>query len=102
MQRDGVTPPCVARTREEGPALRERAAGCGSFHSPWHSGKLPSAAMAEPATRYCPDCATKMREYRVGSVEVDRCPKCLGMWFDWGELEQATGRSLEPELFDGH
>lgn len=58
--------------------------------------------MAEPATRHCPDCATKMREYRVGSVEVDRCPKCLGMWFDWGELEQAIGRSLEPELFDGH
>lgn len=58
--------------------------------------------MAESATRYCPDCATKMREYHVGSVEVDRCPKCLGMWFDWGELEQATGRSLEPELFEGH
>jgi Zn-finger nucleic acid-binding protein len=35
------------------------------------------------------------------NVELDRCPQCAGLWFDWGELEQVLGRKLAPEPLEG-
>lgn len=36
----------------------------------------------------CPKCgATLVTENRSG-IQVDKCPECLGMWFDAGEAEQ--------------
>jgi Zn-finger nucleic acid-binding protein len=43
-----------------------------------------------------------MQCFFAGAVELDRCPRCGGIWFDWGELEQVTRRALEPELLEGH
>lgn len=43
----------------------------------------------------CPHCATAMTRYRMGSVEVDQCPSCQGIWLDTDELktvlQQAVG-----------
>lgn len=27
-------------------------------------------------------------------VEVDYCPKCRGVWLDWGELDKIVDRSV--------
>ncbi len=43
-----------------------------------------------------------MQEHYIGAVELDRCPACFGMWFDWDELRQVVGRPVEIELMDGH
>ena len=53
-----------------------------------------------PTQRECPQCNTPMKTFWVQSrkpdvdVELDRCHNCGGIWFDAGELELATGRSV--------
>ncbi|MFZ5444663.1 MAG: zf-TFIIB domain-containing protein [Myxococcota bacterium] len=53
-----------------------------------------------PTGTECPQCNTRMKSFVVQSrhpgvdVELDRCLACGGVWFDAGELELATGRSV--------
>ena len=39
----------------------------------------------------CPKCRQNLREKYVSklNLNLDFCPKCKGVWFDGGELEQA-------------
>lgn len=39
-----------------------------------------------------------MRAFDAGSVELDRCTFCNGLWFDGGELEQVLGKRLAAKL----
>lgn len=43
-----------------------------------------------------------MRAFQAGTVELDRCTFCNGLWFDGGELEQVLGKrppaKLDPQL----
>lgn len=36
----------------------------------------------------CPICNTKMNKIKKNHVTIDRCPKCLGIWLDKGELDK--------------
>ena len=37
----------------------------------------------------CPRCQESLREHTYAShVQVDECPRCLGMWLDDGELKR--------------
>ncbi len=36
----------------------------------------------------CVKCDGQLRPVTVGDVEVDRCDKCGGIWFDLGELSK--------------
>lgn len=51
----------------------------------------------------CPRCQTALEidtiRERSGMIEVDRCPKCTGIWFDKGELQQVE-KITEPVLFE--
>jgi Zn-finger nucleic acid-binding protein len=53
-----------------------------------------------PTFTECPQCNAKMKSFWVTSrnpgvdVELDRCHSCGGVWFDAGELEIATGRTV--------
>lgn len=53
-----------------------------------------------PTDMECPQCNHPMRPFMIQSrnpgvdVELDRCHNCGGVWFDSGELEIATGRSV--------
>ena len=38
--------------------------------------------------RKCPKCGHDMKEETIGSIEVERCTSCEGIFFDRGELEQ--------------
>ena len=51
--------------------------------------------------RTCPDCAVPMQGLFVSLVEVHRCGRCGGIWFDLGQLEQASGRAVVLEPLDG-
>jgi len=52
--------------------------------------------------RFCPDCRTTMQPFwvparRLGDeVELDRCSDCGGVWFDAGELSDASGKTVLP------
>jgi Zn-finger nucleic acid-binding protein len=50
--------------------------------------------------RNCPRCNVGMKlEDRLG-VEIDKCPKCKGMWFDNNELDKLSGgKALEGSIF---
>ena len=45
----------------------------------------------------CPKCGSQLKTETYHNVEVDRCPECLGVWFDAGEAE-ALIRSDEGGL----
>ena len=36
----------------------------------------------------CPRCGTTLFEFEKEDVEIDRCPNCLGIWLDKGELDK--------------
>lgn len=55
------------------------------------------------SARDCPDCDTRMQPFWLPSskvegaeVELDRCNDCGGVWFDAGELAEATRRAVTP------
>ena len=35
---------------------------------------------------HCPKCGQKLSAEKCGSVEIDVCPSCKGLWLDKGEL----------------
>ncbi len=37
---------------------------------------------------HCPKCGGKMEPIMMHDIEVDKCPGCLGIYFDNSELEQ--------------
>jgi len=43
----------------------------------------------------CVKCSGELEKVTVGGVEVDQCPKCSGIWFDFGELQKILG---QPDL----
>ena len=47
---------------------------------------------------HCPKCGQKLSTEECGSVEIDVCPSCKGVWLDAGELgsivESASGGSF--------
>lgn len=58
---------------------------------------LQDARAARAATdRKCP-CApcqgAVLERIPMDKVEIDRCPKCQGVWLDAGEMELLTGRA---------
>lgn len=59
----------------------------------------PSLKVDEDAIRQCPKCKrvkTEKKLFSLGSgVIMDVCPKCSGVWLDFGELEKIH-ESLHP------
>jgi hypothetical protein len=53
------------------------------------------------SARDCPDCDTRLQPLWLPAskggeeVELDRCNDCGGVWFDAGELSDATRRSVQ-------
>lgn len=42
----------------------------------------------------CPECeGSVLDRVQQDNVEIDRCPKCQGIWLDAGELELLMGQS---------
>lgn len=46
----------------------------------------------------CPACDVLLDSLRVGEIELDECPRCLGLWFDQGELHAvlSSRMALKP------
>ncbi len=46
----------------------------------------------------CPKCKTEMETRTVGTVVIDHCPQCAGIWFDEGELQYGLAAGGRNEL----
>jgi Zn-finger nucleic acid-binding protein len=46
----------------------------------------------------CPKCGVNLREREKGSIIIDICPQCQGIWLDAGELEKLSQR--ETRYYD--
>ncbi len=45
--------------------------------------------MGKNETLNCPACKTEaLQAFKAGSVTIEKCPKCSGLWFDGDELGQ--------------
>jgi hypothetical protein len=64
----------------------------------------PALSIARRAERRCPRCpAQPLLRHRFSprsAVHVDSCPKCAGLWLDYGELpallREARGGAIAP------
>jgi Zn-finger nucleic acid-binding protein len=36
----------------------------------------------------CPKCGADLKTEEWSGIQIDRCPECLGVWFDAGEAEE--------------
>lgn len=43
-----------------------------------------------------------MKPVLARGIELDRCPTCGGLWFDFGELSRVARREAALELIGGH
>jgi Zn-finger nucleic acid-binding protein len=56
---------------------------------------IAAAGDGKPGDRRCVRCATKMKLVTVQTVELDRCPRGHGLWFDRNEMETLIAASKE-------
>lgn len=45
----------------------------------------------------CPNCKIPLSNAKIGSVSLDECSRCRGIWFDKNELEEAKDE-IDPDL----
>ena len=61
---------------------------------------LESGAGGVRGSRRCPRCRRKLRVFKAGkdkNVELDRCPRGHGLWFDASELEAVVSSAAEGD-----
>lgn len=61
--------------------------------------RVEPPVLRPPETRYpCPVClGVTMEKAPLGALMLDHCPRCGGVWFDAGEVQQLRGAA--PEAF---
>ncbi len=52
--------------------------------------KTSSETKQQSRERLCPVDGTELQQIDLYNIQIDRCPKCNGIWLDSGELEQIT------------
>ena len=57
--------------------------------------------MAEEAVMDCPRCRVELKPEQHRGIEVDRCPKCEGMWLDYHELDQLEDTVMDDDPAKG-
>jgi Zn-finger nucleic acid-binding protein len=61
------------------------------------SAAIERARGARHGDRRCPRCGGRLRVVEADGVELDRCARGDGLWFDRGELLALIGREREGE-----
>lgn len=50
----------------------------------------------------CPRCGTAMETVQINEVQIDRCAKCGGLWFDEFELGDLRAKKGSEKVDTGH
>ncbi len=56
---------------------------------------IAAAGDGKPGDRRCVRCSGKMKIVTVQNVELDRCPRGHGLWFDKSEMETLIAASKD-------
>jgi hypothetical protein len=46
----------------------------------------------------CPRCGADLKVENFHGIEVERCPECLGLWFDHDEAQRLVDLSERPGI----
>lgn len=57
------------------------------------------ARLKELHWMHCPKCGQPLALEKHGTVEMDVCPSCRGLWLDAGELETILASAGKSSLF---
>jgi Zn-finger nucleic acid-binding protein len=80
------------------PAGRARCSYCGTTTDVDFAGKFAGAAQPPEHPRTCCACGGQMDSLDIGTGEapfyIERCPSCLGLFFDPGELDAVIDREV--------
>ncbi len=49
----------------------------------------------------CPRCSTGLKIGKYKGIEVDKCPRCEGMWLDYHELDQLEDTVMDDDRSKG-
>lgn len=49
----------------------------------------------------CPRCTTELKIEKHKGIEIDRCPKCDGLWLDHPELDQLEDTAFAKDELKG-
>lgn len=50
----------------------------------------------------CPKCVTNLvKKYYKGSIEIEYCPNCRGMWLDFHELDRLEDMGMDVDPYKG-
>jgi len=94
-----MCPSCTAPL----PAGRARCSYCGATADVDLSGKFTGARQPPEHPRTCSGCGSQMDSLDIGTGEapfyIERCPACLGLFFDPGELDAVIDREA-PQVHD--
>ncbi len=55
------------------------------------SAAVAAAGAGKKGERRCVRCSAKMQVVTVENIEIDRCPRGHGLWFDQNEMESLIG-----------
>jgi len=82
------------------PAGRAQCGYCGITADVDFAGKSVSTTQPPEHPRTCPACEKAMDSLNIGQdgnpFFIERCPSCLGLFFDPGELEAVIDREVPP------
>ncbi len=70
---------------------------CGTRNDIDLHGKIDFSVQEEVSNRVCPHCTTPLQTinlYTNGRVQIERCQKCYGLFFDPGEIETVLENSV--------
>ncbi|MBN1525739.1 MAG: zf-TFIIB domain-containing protein [Spirochaetales bacterium] len=59
----------------------------------------PETIQAHSRHLNCPVHNEAMKKIRLGTVMIDYCPVCFGIWLDFGELEQLMNKKITKDIF---
>ena len=79
------------------PAKRRRCPYCGTLNDTDLRSIHASARAGPPSDRLCPRCEVNLKTVDLGldgRLLIERCDKCLGIFFDPGELEVLLEKSV--------
>ena len=49
----------------------------------------------------CPRCSTELKTEAYKGIEVDKCPRCEGLWLDYQELDQLEDTAMDDDSAKG-
>jgi Zn-finger nucleic acid-binding protein len=58
---------------------------------------LDAAVSGKKSRRRCPRCRFKLRAVTLNRIELDRCPRCHGLWMDRGEIREVISSCCKEE-----